>query len=176
MRHHMIRDMGLLVACVVSISPTATADVPMIRLGGTPQEIGRTWGELNKKAIAHDMDVQYLQMAAAAGISRETLIERSAAYVKIVEEIAPHWLEETRAIARAAGVPEDLFLAFYGGISRKRFLHDIHGLGRVWGGRRLCSRDDGARHRYDGDLRPSLFRAVEAFPPSGGGQRLAGSR
>ena len=54
----MIRNIALLVACVVSVSSTAIAEVPMIRLAGAPQEISRTWGELNKKAIVRDMDVQ----------------------------------------------------------------------------------------------------------------------
>ena len=45
----------------------------MIQLGGTPAEIGRTWGEINNKAVAHDIDVNYLEKAAAAGISKDTL-------------------------------------------------------------------------------------------------------
>ena len=37
-----------------------------------------------------------LKKAAAAGISKDTLIERSKAFVRIAEEIGPHWLEEAR--------------------------------------------------------------------------------
>jgi len=65
-----------------------------------------------------------VQRAAAAGISKETLLGRSAATVKIVEQIAPHWLREARAAARAAGVPEDLYVAYCDGSSRDRFLHE----------------------------------------------------
>jgi len=124
MKRHMIRKASLVVACVVSISSTAIAEVPMIRLAGTPEEMGTKWGKINKKIILRDLDAAYLKPAAAAGISKEMLIERSAAYVRIAARVAPHWLEQTRAIARAVDVPEDLFLAFYGGLSRKRFLHE----------------------------------------------------
>ncbi|MBL7038935.1 MAG: hypothetical protein ISR77_09915 [Pirellulaceae bacterium] len=124
MKRHKIRIAALLVACVVSISPNAIAEVPMIHLAGTPEEIGTKWGRINKEIILRDLDAAYLKPAAAAGISKETLIERSAAYVRIAAKIAPHWLEQTGAIARAVDVPEDLFLAFYGGLSRKRFLHE----------------------------------------------------
>jgi len=96
----------------------------MIRLAGTPEQIGAAWGKMNKQIIHSDMDAQYLKPAAKAGVSRETLIERSAAYVRIVEAIAPHWLVECRATARAAGVDEDLYVAFIDGQSRKRFLHE----------------------------------------------------
>ena len=91
-------------------SQALAGEVNMIHLGGTPAEIGKKWGELNKKAIAHDMDVHYLRKAAAAGISKETLIQRSAKFVQIAEKIAPHWLEEARAIAGAAGVDEAITL------------------------------------------------------------------
>lgn len=124
MRPHMIRSAALLVACFVSISPTAAAEVSMIRLVGTPEEIGTKWGEINKKIIASDIEAAYVKRATAAGISRETLLERSAASVRIIEEIAPHWLEEGRAIARAAGVPEDLYIAYLDGVVRSRFLHE----------------------------------------------------
>jgi len=104
--------------------PSALADdVSMVRLAGTPKQIGRTWGALNKDTIACDMDATFLRPAAKAGISRETLIERSVTFVQIVETIAPHWLEEAAEIARTAGVDEDLYIAFFDGQARNRFLH-----------------------------------------------------
>ena len=96
----------------------------MIHLAGTPEQIGAIWGEMNRQIIPRDMDAQYLKPDAKAGLSRETLIERSAAYVRIAKEIAPHWLVEARAIARAAGVDEDLYIAFIDGQARFRFLHE----------------------------------------------------
>lgn len=98
----------------------------MVHLAGTPEQIGTLWGEMNKKSIVRDMEATYLKRAEAAGIPRETLIQRSAAYMRIAEEIAPHWLEEARAVARAAGVDEELYLAFIDGQSRNRFLSEEH--------------------------------------------------
>ena len=129
MKRQTIRNVALLVACALSISPAVAGEVPMIRLGGTPQEIGRTWGEINKEAIAHCMDVHYFKKAAAAGISKATLIERSAEFVRILKKVAPHWLEEARATARAAGVDETMYVAFIGGRARNRFLHEWENLG-----------------------------------------------
>ena len=96
----------------------------MVALSGTPEQIGATWGAMNKEIIAGDMAATYLDRAAEAGISTETLIERSRAQVRIAERIAPHWLVEARATARAAGVDEELYVAFVDGQSRNRFLHD----------------------------------------------------
>ena len=124
MKRYIIRNAALLAAVALTVSPALAQQMQMIRLAGTPRQIGTNWGKINKKIILRDLDAAYLKPAAAAGISKETLIERSAAYVRIAAKIAPHWLEQTRAIARAVDVPEDLFLAFYGGLSRKRFLHE----------------------------------------------------
>jgi len=120
----MMRNVALLTAAVVTAPIALAAETSMIHLAGTPEQIGTIWGKTNKQIIPRDMDAQYLKPAAAAGLSRETLIERSAAYVRIAKEIAPHWLVEARAIARAAGVDEDLYVAFIDGQSRKRFLHE----------------------------------------------------
>jgi len=38
------------VACALLASQALAGEVTMIYLGGTPAEIGRTWGEINKKA------------------------------------------------------------------------------------------------------------------------------
>ncbi len=120
----MKRSIALL-AAVLSSAPFALADeTSMVRLAGTPEQIGTVWGKMNKEIIVRDMNTHFLERAAEAGISKETLIERSAAYVRIAKKIAPHWLAEARAIARAAGVDEDLYIAFVDGRSRNRFLHE----------------------------------------------------
>ena len=115
----------MLLAALVLIPPSAVADdAAMVHLAGTPEQIGTIWGQRNQEIIRRDLDSGYLKRAAAAGISKETLIERSAASVRIMEKIAPHWLEEARAVARAADVPEDLYVAFLDGVVRDRFLHE----------------------------------------------------
>ena len=96
----------------------------MLAVQGSPEQIGTLWGTLNKEIILDDMEATYLKPARAAGITQAELIERSAEYVQIAEQLAPHWLEEARATARAAGIEEDLYLAFIDGQSRKRFLHE----------------------------------------------------
>ena len=114
----------LLLATAALIAARAHADKEdIVRVAGTPEQVGTIWGALNKEIIVRDMDATYLEKAAKAGISRQTLIERSAAFVRIAEDIAPHWLVEARATAKAAGVDEDLYLAFIDGQSRNRFLH-----------------------------------------------------
>jgi len=123
-RVSVMRNAAILVAVVLAAPIASAAETSLIRVAGTPEQIGTIWGKINKEIIVRDMDAQYLKPAAAAGLSRETLIERSAAYVRIVKEIAPHWLEEARAVARTAGVDEALYVAFVGGHARKRFLHE----------------------------------------------------
>lgn len=120
----MIRKTLLLTLVLLPALPALAQEARMVRLAGSPEQIGTTWGQVNREIILHDFEAAYLEPAAAAGISKETLLERSAAYVQIVAKIAPHWLEESRATARTVGVPEDLFIAFYGGVSRKMFLHE----------------------------------------------------
>ena len=96
----------------------------MVRLAGTPTEIGEIWGAANKAAIVRDMEVFYLHKAADAAISEDALIERSGMFLRIAHEVAPHWLDEARAIARAAGVHEDLYLGFLADAVRSLFLHE----------------------------------------------------
>ena len=105
-------------------APGPDTEMAMIALAGTPDQIGAVWGETNKETIVRDMQADYLERAAAAGISERTLVERSATYVRIAEQIAPHWLAEARATARAVGVPEDLYVAYAEEVVRDRFLHE----------------------------------------------------
>ncbi len=105
-------------------TPAGAEGLALVRLSGAPEDVGKTWGEVNKQAIAHDLDVLYLKKAAAAGISEATLIERSKEWVRIAGEIAPHWLVEARAIARAAGVDEELYVSFVAGKVRNLFLDE----------------------------------------------------
>ncbi len=124
MKCGMIRNAALLVVCLLSISRPVAADVPMVRLGGTPQEVGRTWGEINKQSITRAVDEYYLKKAAEAGIDKATLIERAKVFVNIAKQIAPHWLEEARAIAKAAGVGEQLYISYIANSPRSLYLHE----------------------------------------------------
>lgn len=103
-------------------TPAGAEGPALVRLAGTPGQIGTIWGAINKEHIVRDLEAAYVKRAAAAGISRDTLLERSAPSLQIIEKIAPHWLEEARATARAAGVDEELYLAYLDGVVRNRFL------------------------------------------------------
>ena len=96
----------------------------MVSLIGTPNEIGKKWGDMNRDVIIRDMDLTYLKLAAENGISRDSLLKRSDKFVRIVDKIAPHWLSESAAIANAAGVDEDLYISFIDGQARSRFLYE----------------------------------------------------
>lgn len=95
--------------------------VSTVTLRGSPAEIGSLWGRMNAKAIHADMEQYYLKPARDAGISTATLLSRSEKYAELSRRHAPHWLEETRAVAEAAGVEPDLYLAFTGGVYRSLF-------------------------------------------------------
>lgn len=95
---------------------------PTINLDGRPAEIGELWGRINQPAIVYDLETFFLTPARAAGLSESDLVRQSARFVKIVEAVAPHWLEETAAVATAAGVGQRLYTAFLAGIYRNLFL------------------------------------------------------
>ncbi len=118
------RSVTILIIMVLGSHVAGADPPPMIRLVGTPEQMGTIWGQLNREHIRHDLETGYLKRAAAAGISEQMLMGRAAASLRIIEQIAPHWLEEARATARAAEVPEDIYLAFLDGVVRDRFLHE----------------------------------------------------
>jgi hypothetical protein len=105
-------------------SPGSAHDFAQIRLSGSPETIGTTWGTINQWAIQHDLDVHYLRKAAAHGIPEQTLIARAGAFTRFAERFAPHWLREARAVAAAAGVDQDLYVSFIANVYRNLFLHE----------------------------------------------------
>ena len=95
-----------------STAPQGPIDAPTaVSLSGTPAEVGETWGTVNRQAIRLDVE-RHLAKAKKENLSESTLIERAQTFVEIVKRIAPHWIEESRAIARAAGIDSDLYLSF----------------------------------------------------------------
>lgn len=114
----------VLATCLLLASHTIAGEIALVRLGGTPVEVGHTWGAMNKQAILRDIGSQYLKKGAEAGLSEEELIERGKPFARIVANIAPHWLEESKAIARAAGIREDLYISYLGNRPRNLFLHE----------------------------------------------------
>jgi len=95
-----------------------------VMLTGTPEDIGTAWGKINREAIQEDMQRYFLEPAKNGGISTETLIDRSKRFVELAGRLAPHWLAESRAAARAAGVDEQLYVSFVANVYRGLFLGD----------------------------------------------------
>ena len=111
----------------MSLLPTANTatepPTPTIHLEGSPAQIGKMWGRINRQPIVHDLEAFFLTPARAARTAEGDLLRQSARFTKIVEEVAPHWLEEAAATATAAGVDQGLYTAFLAGVYRNLFLH-----------------------------------------------------
>jgi len=89
----------------------------MIALAGSPEQIGRTWGEINAEQIRE----HYREFIAAANdrdIDDAVLLTRAGRAAEIIEDLAPHWGIEADAIAEAVDLPADLHMAYLIGKSR----------------------------------------------------------
>jgi hypothetical protein len=118
----------LALAFATTAFPTAAvagrASPTMLEFTGGPHEVGTLWGKTNAASIRSDFQEYFIKPARAQHITDATLVERSAAFVRICNEIAPHWLKEAEAIADAAGIDRPLYIAFIAGVYRSLFLHD----------------------------------------------------
>jgi len=102
----------------VAEKPNATLELSHVVLAGSPRKIGQTWGRVNRQAIQDDMQEYYLGPAQKQGITPAELMRRSEKFVQLAQKLAPHWLEEARAIARAAEVDADLYLSYVANVYR----------------------------------------------------------
>lgn len=90
-------------------------DHATVSLTGTPEELGRTWGEINGEELRTHLD-QFLQVAHSQhGLDEAALIDRSRPYCDMIAEWAPHWLVEADSVATAAGIDLALHRAFMAG-------------------------------------------------------------
>ena len=89
----------------------------MIALTGSPEEIGRTWGETNAEAIREHY-LEFTSEAQEKGLDDTVLLGRAGRAAEIIEAIAPHWGAELDAIAEAVDLPADLYFAYQVGKSR----------------------------------------------------------
>ena len=81
-----------------------------VLLKGAPREIGRAYGALVEPVLRNRVR-RLWEVAAAAGWSREQLVERAGRFRGFVERIAPEWLDEVEGIAKGAGVGAEALLA-----------------------------------------------------------------
>jgi len=93
--------------------------VQSVRLAGSPAAIGELWGRINATAIRHDLEEYYLKPARTQGLAPEELVRRADKFVELARQLAPHWLVETEAVARAAGVDPGIYLAYVGTVYRE---------------------------------------------------------
>lgn len=85
--------------------------VEMIRIAGSPQEIGRIRGQIEGEGIRRAVD-NYLNKARREDVSMETLQFYAAPGIERTAQIAPHWLDEMRVKAETAGVDHDLYITY----------------------------------------------------------------
>ncbi|HNS31513.1 MAG TPA: carcinine hydrolase/isopenicillin-N N-acyltransferase family protein [bacterium] len=86
-------------------------EVKTVRFSGSPAEIGRLWGEIVKEETKKSVEA-YIKEAEKRNISAERLVKFAAPAVDIVKEIAPHWLDEMKAMAETAGVDPDIYISY----------------------------------------------------------------
>ncbi len=79
-------------------------------LSGTPREIGEAFGTLHREALVQ-REAAWIARGAAHDLSVSDLLKMAEPVLEVVREIAPHWLEEAAASARAAGTDEEVALA-----------------------------------------------------------------
>lgn len=82
---------------------------PLVSLEGTPAAVGKAFGEANGSDIRAGVTSYFDDPARHADALAATEF-----YRKIVEDYAPHWLEEVAALAEAAGVDPVDYLAYQG--------------------------------------------------------------
>jgi hypothetical protein len=82
-----------------------------ICLTGDAAAIGKLQGELQRPFL-EDRAARFERMTYAAQLNESTLRKRAARFAESLSQIAPHWLEETTALARAAGLEAEQLLSW----------------------------------------------------------------
>ena len=76
---------------------------PFIQIQGSPRERGWQFGEQAADLIQFNLDNYWRLFHDLAGLSRPSVIEETARFVRPLDAYAPHLLEEMRGIAEGAG-------------------------------------------------------------------------
>ena len=84
--------------------PADDARFPLLRLGGTPREIGLAHGSLCASRIARCWAL-YARVFGAVGIAEEEMPTIAARFATAIGAYAPPLLEEIEAVAEGAGLP-----------------------------------------------------------------------
>jgi hypothetical protein len=91
--------------------PMAVGSIPLIEVSGTPRERGRAYGEAARTEIARSLAYYHEAFAASSGLDWPQVLVKARTWRGIVEDAAPHLLEEMDGIAEGAGVTPDDILA-----------------------------------------------------------------
>ncbi len=107
--------------------------VPVLKLRGTPREIGRQHGEQVPELIKDNLRFYMNLWQHMGGVSREKILTDVEAFIPFIERFDPELIEEMKGVADGAGLefrgrrPErphraDLFLStqYADGIVRRR--------------------------------------------------------
>lgn len=87
----------------------ARRSIPFIEVSGTPSERGRAYGEAAREEIAGSLAYYREAFAHSSGLDWPQVLGRARTWRGVVEDAAPHLLEEMDAIAEGAGVtPGDI--------------------------------------------------------------------
>ena len=92
----------------------------MVSLVGDARTVGQRWGTLNAADIRKHMAAM-LAGWRKRGLSDKQMVAKSEPFRRFAAKRAPHWLDESAAIAEAAGVRPELYTAFLAGKYRDLF-------------------------------------------------------
>ncbi len=87
---------------------------PLVCLDGPPEQVGRVFGRTNAPDIRREVEQFYATVEEKENIKRDELLRAGETYRRLVEQYAPHWLEEAEAAALAAEVDPGEFLTYQG--------------------------------------------------------------
>lgn len=120
-RQFLIASGATLAATMTTtLSSAASPGVSSISLCGTPDEVGRRFGELNAKDIREHMKT-ILGHWRERGLGDKGMIAKSEPLRQFIKKLAPSWEGEFAGCAEGAEVDPDLYTAFQAGKYRSVF-------------------------------------------------------
>ncbi len=93
------------------VATPAVEELQMVEFSGSPRQTGEIWGEITRTEIRKSLE-DFLKTVQNRSVSPETLMQFAQPGIDRVKEMAPHWLEDIRAIAEAADVDPDTYILF----------------------------------------------------------------
>ncbi len=110
----------LAVSMIRRFVPAAPAASGSVSLCGTPEEVGRRFGEINAGDIREHMNA-LLGAWREKGLDDRGMIAKSEPLRRFIKKLAPAWEGEFAACAEAAAVDPELYMAFQAGKYRSIF-------------------------------------------------------